>query len=95
MQLESKMTEQPTARRILHCDVFAPRTGTGNPLAVILDSEGLSTAQMQAIAKWNNLAEPLSFCRRHTLMLTISSGFSRHRRKSHSPAIQALVAPMR
>lgn len=26
------------AYAILHCDVFAPRTGTGNPLAV--DAEG-------------------------------------------------------
>lgn len=51
------MTEDLKARRILHCDVFAPRTGTGNPLAVVLDSDGLNTAQMQAIANWTNLAE--------------------------------------
>ena len=46
-----------TTRRIVHCDVFAPSIGTGNPLAVILDSRGLSTDQMQAIAHWTNLAE--------------------------------------
>ena len=40
-----------------HCDVFAPRIGTGNPLAVILDADDLSTEQMQAIADWMNLAE--------------------------------------
>jgi PhzF family phenazine biosynthesis protein len=51
------MTNDMTTRRILHCDVFAPRIGTGNPLAVILDSQGLSTDQMQAIAHWTNLAE--------------------------------------
>lgn len=41
----------------IHCDVFAPRIGTGNPLAVILDADSLSTEQMQAIASWMNLAE--------------------------------------
>jgi PhzF family phenazine biosynthesis protein len=41
----------------LHCDVFAPRIGTGNPLAVILQADTLSTEQMQAIADWMNLAE--------------------------------------
>lgn len=42
---------------ILHCDVFAPRTGTGNPLAVVFAAERLQTAEMQAIAHWTNLAE--------------------------------------
>ncbi|MBP6534117.1 MAG: PhzF family phenazine biosynthesis protein [Arenimonas sp.] len=41
----------------LHCDVFAPRIGAGNPLAVILQADALDTAQMQAIAGWMNLAE--------------------------------------
>ena len=40
-----------------HCDVFAPRIGAGNPLAVILQADALSTVQMQAIADWMNLAE--------------------------------------
>ena len=43
--------------RIIHVDVFAPRTGAGNPLAVVLDAGGLDDAQMQAIAHWLNLAE--------------------------------------
>lgn len=51
------MAPDPTTRSILHCDVFAPRIGTGNPLAVILDCGGLTTMQMQAIARWSNLAE--------------------------------------
>ena len=29
-----------TTRRFLQLDVFAPRPGTGNPLAVVLDAEG-------------------------------------------------------
>lgn len=51
------MTTDMTTRRIVHCDVFAARIGSGNPLAVILDSQNLTTAQMQAIAHWTNLAE--------------------------------------
>lgn len=43
--------------RIIHVDVFAPRTGTGNPLAVVLDAAGLDDARMQAVAHWLNLAE--------------------------------------
>jgi PhzF family phenazine biosynthesis protein len=38
-------------------DVFAHRPGTGNPLAVVLDSEGLSSEDMQAIAAWTNVVE--------------------------------------
>ena len=46
-----------SAYAILHCDVFAPRTGTGNPLAVVLDARGLAEHEMQRIAHWLNLAE--------------------------------------
>lgn len=42
---------------LMHCDVFAPRTGTGNPLAVVFSAESLATEAMQAIANWTNLAE--------------------------------------
>lgn len=42
---------------IVHCDVFSSKPGTGNPLAVVLDAQGLETEQMQAIAHWLNLAE--------------------------------------
>src|SRR6202011_5291612 len=38
-------------------DVFSDRAFGGNPLAVVLDSGGLSTAQMQAIATEFNYAE--------------------------------------
>lgn len=46
-----------TARRYVQVDVFADRPGAGNPLAVVLDADGLSDAQMQAIAKWTRLPE--------------------------------------
>ncbi len=38
-------------------DVFTAVPFKGNPVAVVLDSAGLSTAQMQAIANWTNLSE--------------------------------------
>lgn len=46
-----------TARRYVVMDVFANRPGAGNPLAVVLDGEGLDDAAMQAIARWTRLPE--------------------------------------
>jgi PhzF family phenazine biosynthesis protein len=46
-----------TARRYVQLDVFADRPGAGNPLAVVLDAEGLDDATMQAIARWTRLPE--------------------------------------
>lgn len=44
-------------RRFVTLDVFAARPHAGNPLAVVLDSEGLDAAAMQAIAREFNLSE--------------------------------------
>lgn len=44
-------------RRYLTVDVFTDRAFGGNPLAVVLDAGGLSTAQMQAIATEFNYVE--------------------------------------
>lgn len=44
-------------RRYMQVDVFADRPGAGNPLAVVLDAEGLDDAAMQAIARWTRLPE--------------------------------------
>lgn len=44
-------------RRIHTVDVFTTTPFKGNPVAVILDGEGLSTEQMRAIASWTNLSE--------------------------------------
>jgi trans-2,3-dihydro-3-hydroxyanthranilate isomerase len=44
-------------RRYITVDVFTDRAFGGNPLAVVLDAKGLSTAQMQAIATEFNYAE--------------------------------------
>ena len=38
-------------------DVFSPEPFMGNPVAVVLDGQGLSTAQMQRFARWTNLSE--------------------------------------
>src|SRR4051795_9836033 len=44
-------------RRYVTVDVFTDRAFGGNPLAVVLDAGGLSTAQMQAIALEFNFSE--------------------------------------
>lgn len=44
-------------RRYITVDVFTDRAFGGNPLGVVLDAEGLSTAQMQAIATEFNYSE--------------------------------------
>jgi trans-2,3-dihydro-3-hydroxyanthranilate isomerase len=44
-------------RRFVTLDVFAARRFAGNPLAVVLDAEGLDTASMQTLAREFNLAE--------------------------------------
>lgn len=38
-------------------DAFSATPFQGNPVAVVLDAEGLSDADMQAIARWTNLSE--------------------------------------
>ena len=43
--------------RLRWVDVFTQRALAGNPLAVVLEADGLSTAQMQAIARETNLSE--------------------------------------
>src|SRR5690242_644598 len=44
-------------RRYVTVDVFTDRAFGGNPLAVVLDAQGLSTAEMQAIAREFNYSE--------------------------------------
>jgi len=44
-------------RRFKQVDVFTTVPFKGNPLAVVLDAEGLTETQMQAIARWTNLSE--------------------------------------
>ncbi|WP_028839632.1 PhzF family phenazine biosynthesis protein [Thermomonas fusca] len=44
-------------RRYVQLDVFASHPGDGNPLAVVLEAQGLDDATMQAIARWTRLPE--------------------------------------
>jgi PhzF family phenazine biosynthesis protein len=46
-----------TPRRFAQLDVFTDAPMLGNALAVVLDAEGLSDAQMAAFARWTNLSE--------------------------------------
>lgn len=48
-------------RRFRIVDVFTALPFRGNPVAVILDSEGLDAAAMQQIANWTNLSETTFF----------------------------------
>jgi PhzF family phenazine biosynthesis protein len=44
-------------RRFQQVDVFGQGPISGNPLAVVVDSEGLETEEMEAITRWMNLSE--------------------------------------
>jgi PhzF family phenazine biosynthesis protein len=46
-----------TPRRYAQLDVFTAEALRGNPLAVVIDAEGLETARMAAFANWMNLSE--------------------------------------
>ena len=39
-------------------DVFTDVPYLGNPLAVVLEGEGLTTAEMQRFALWTNFSQP-------------------------------------
>ena len=45
------------ARKFSQVDVFTAVPFKGNPVAVVLDGDGLSDAEMQAFANWTNLSE--------------------------------------
>ncbi|WP_026547769.1 PhzF family phenazine biosynthesis protein [Paenarthrobacter nicotinovorans] len=52
------MTSQAPRTRPFHqVDVFSDQPYRGNPLAVVVDAEGLSSEQMQHFANWTNLSE--------------------------------------
>ncbi len=44
-------------RRFQLIDVFGERPFSGNPLAVVVDADGLTTEEMQGFARWMNLSE--------------------------------------
>ncbi|RBK44349.1 PhzF family phenazine biosynthesis protein, partial [Xanthomonas oryzae pv. oryzae] len=67
-----------TTRRFLQLDVFSARPGSGNPLAVVLDAQGLDDAAMQSIARWTKLPET-------TFVFPAESAHSSYRLRIFSP----------
>jgi PhzF family phenazine biosynthesis protein len=45
------------SRPFAQVDVFGGRPCSGNPVAVVLDAEGMGDEEMQRFARWTNLAE--------------------------------------
>ena len=45
------------SRRFQQVDVFATGPYSGNPLAVVVDGDGLTSEEMQRFANWTNLSE--------------------------------------
>ncbi len=66
------------SRRFIQCDVFTSVPAKGNGLAVVVDGDGLSDAQMQDFAAWTNLAET-------TFLLTPTQGAADYRVKIFTP----------
>jgi len=48
---------RPTWREFHQVDVFSATPYAGNPVAVVLDAEGLTTADMELFTRWTNLSE--------------------------------------
>lgn len=46
-----------SSRPFAQVDVFSPTPYLGNPVAVVLDGEGLDDEAMQRVARWTNLSE--------------------------------------
>jgi PhzF family phenazine biosynthesis protein len=62
---EELQREKETAMKALafqQVDVFTAIPFKGNPVAVVLDGDALSSEQMQAIAAWTNLSETTFVC---------------------------------
>lgn len=59
--MTSPISHAADRRRFVVCDVFTDEAYGGNPLAVIEDGSGLTTGQMQRIAREFNLSETVFF----------------------------------
>jgi len=62
-------------------DVFTDRSYAGNPLAVVLDADGLTDAQMQSIAREFNLSET-------TFVLPPTSDEATYRARIFTPSVE-------
>jgi PhzF family phenazine biosynthesis protein len=68
-------------RRFREVDVFGAQPYGGNPVAVVLDAEGLDQAAMQRLASWTNLSET-------TFVLPPSRGDADYRVRIFTPAAE-------
>ncbi len=68
-------------RSFKQVDVFTSVPFKGNPLAVVLDADGLSDAQMHAVARWTNLSET-------TFALAPSAPQADYRVRIFSPGVE-------
>jgi len=68
-------------RRFAQVDVFGSGPCSGNPVAVVLDAEGLSTEEMQRFARWTNLSET-------TFVLLPSDPAADYRVRIFTPALE-------
>jgi len=68
-----------SAFRYLQLDVFPATPGGGNPLGVVVDARGLSSADMQAFARWTNLVET-------TFVLPADAGTASYRLRIFTPS---------
>lgn len=68
-------------RRFAQVDVFGSGPCSGNPVAVVLDAEGLSTEEMQRFARWTNLSET-------TFVLPPSEPEADYRVRIFTPALE-------
>lgn len=69
------------ARAFREVDVFTTTPYAGNPVAVVLDGEGLSTEEMQRFAHWENLSET-------TFVLPPSSPEADYRARIFTPTLE-------
>ena len=69
------------ARRFAQVDVFGSGPCSGNPVAVVLDAEGLSTEEMQRFSRWTNLSET-------TFVLPPSGPEADYRVRIFTPALE-------
>ena len=75
----------PVPRRFSQIDVFGSGPCSGNPVAVVLDAESLSTEEMQRFARWTNLSET-------TFVLPPSSPEADYRLRIFTPELEAPFA---
>lgn len=72
-------------RRFMQCDVFSSVPTKGNGLAVVVDGDGLTDAEMQGFAAWTNLAET-------TFLMAPSDADADYKVRIFTPAREMLFA---